>query len=44
MIIDCHTHVWPDALAQKAVATITEFPVRGDGTVAGLLREQEQSE
>ena len=43
MIIDGHTHVWPDALAQKAVATITEFPVRGDGTVAGLLREQEQS-
>lgn len=43
MIIDCHTHVWPDALAQKAVATITEFPVRGDGTVAGLVREQEAS-
>lgn len=40
MIIDFHSHVWPDPLAQRAVATITEFPVRGDGTVSGLREQQ----
>jgi predicted TIM-barrel fold metal-dependent hydrolase len=40
-IVDFHTHVWPDNVAGKAVATITEFPVRGGGTVADLVADQE---
>jgi len=40
-IVDFHAHVWPDIVAAKAVATITEFPVRGDGTAAGLAADQE---
>ena len=39
-IVDFHTHVWPNSVAAKAVATITEFPVRGDGTVTGLVADQ----
>jgi predicted TIM-barrel fold metal-dependent hydrolase len=35
--IDCHTHVWPDAIAAKALApAVPEVPRRGDGRVATL--------
>lgn len=37
MIIDAHTHVWPDAIAAKALAgTVKGLAPVGDGTVAGL--------
>jgi predicted TIM-barrel fold metal-dependent hydrolase len=37
MRIDVHTHVWPDALAQRALAgAFPELPQRGDGRVASL--------
>lgn len=39
-VIDLHAHVWPDHLAGRAVATITEYEVQGDGTVEGLAAEQ----
>jgi uncharacterized protein len=42
-VIDFHTHVWPPAIAPRAVATITEFPIRGDGTVTDLARVQQES-
>lgn len=37
MIIDAHTHVWPDAVAHRALsANGTGFDHVGDGTLAGL--------
>ena len=44
-IIDIHTHVYPDAIAQKAADSIGQFydmPVRRNGTLDCLLREGEQ--
>lgn len=41
MIIDCHTHVFPDALAPKAGASLSataQLPLCSDLTVAGQLR------
>jgi hypothetical protein len=39
MIIDAHTHVWPDAIARRALAGPSHTLRRaGDGTVAGALR------
>ena len=44
MIVDFHTHVFPDKIAQKTIAHLSRtgnvLPV-SDGTVAGLLREME---
>ena len=41
-IIDCHTHIYPDAIAGKAAASIREFYSLGeekiDGTAGELLR------
>jgi predicted TIM-barrel fold metal-dependent hydrolase len=40
MIIDFHTHIFPDALAARALATLAaraQVPPRTDGTAAGLL-------
>ena len=37
MIVDFHTHCYPDALAERAVRSVTEYTgVRSDGTYAGL--------
>lgn len=37
MIIDTHTHAWPDSVAAKALAgSVPDLPRRGDGTIAGL--------
>lgn len=39
MIIDAHTHVWPDKLAARALSTAAlDMPTVGDGTVNGLLQ------
>ncbi len=40
MIIDFHTHVFPDALAEKSIPLLAErshLPPYADGTVAGLI-------
>lgn len=45
-IIDAHTHVFPDAVAGKAIPMIASesgVPARYDGTVAGLLEAMERS-
>jgi predicted TIM-barrel fold metal-dependent hydrolase len=36
MIIDGHTHVWPDAVAEKALAGVPGLKRVGDGTLTGL--------
>jgi uncharacterized protein len=45
-ILDFHTHVFPDSLAARAVATLSEaadgVAPECDGTVAGLLRLMDQ--
>lgn len=46
MIIDIHTHIFPDALAARAVALLAEragTPPRSDGTSAGLLASMRRS-
>ncbi len=44
MIVDVHCHVWPDAVASRALgASIPDMPLRGDGTVAGLTAAQEEA-
>lgn len=41
MILDAHNHVWPDAVARKALGgNIPGMDLFGDGTVAGLLEAQ----
>jgi predicted TIM-barrel fold metal-dependent hydrolase len=46
-IIDIHTHVWPDALAAKAVPALQAagdgLIARYDGTVSGLLAEMDHT-
>ena len=42
MIVDIHTHVFPDELAPRALAQMTSaiddiYPLQSDGTTAGLL-------
>jgi predicted TIM-barrel fold metal-dependent hydrolase len=44
-IIDIHTHVWPDAVAHKAVAGLVNDGMLTpfyDGTIAGLLAEMDR--
>lgn len=42
MIIDAHNHVWPDAVAKKALAgNVPDMESFGDGTVAGLSAVQD---
>ncbi|WP_213572902.1 amidohydrolase family protein [Rhodococcus sp. USK13] len=37
MIIDAHTHMWPDAVAKRALAgSVPDLERRGDGTAHGL--------
>ena len=44
MIVDVHTHVWPDAVAARALgASVPEMPLFGDGTVAGLAVAQDEA-
>jgi predicted TIM-barrel fold metal-dependent hydrolase len=44
VIVDFHCHVWPDAVAPRALgASIPEMSLRGDGTVAGLEAAQDEA-
>lgn len=45
MIIDAHTHVWPDKIAQIALSAneLPELRPRGDGTVGGLKKDMSSS-
>ncbi len=44
MIIDVHTHVWPDAIAARAItAASAEIKRQGDGRQSSLLDVMEQS-
>ena len=44
MIIDMHAHVWPDAIARRALSSnIPTMVLHGDGTVAGLRLAQQQA-
>lgn len=44
MIIDFHTHVWPDAVARRALGgNIPDMSLFGDGTVAGLAQAQDEA-
>ncbi|OBA54313.1 amidohydrolase [Nocardia sp. 852002-20019_SCH5090214] len=39
MIIDAHTHIWPDSVARKALAgSVPDLERRGDGTQDGLKK------
>ena len=46
-IIDFHTHAFPDSLAPKALAQltegITEYPPTHDGTIHGILKVMDES-
>lgn len=45
MIIDTHTHVWPDAIASKALgANELDLDLSGDGTVRSLLNSMASTE
>lgn len=46
MIIDFHTHVFPDALAPRAIKALIEeidgqYPVVSDGTASGLIKNMD---
>lgn len=45
MIIDAHTHIWPDKIAPLALGgnRVPGLEARGDGTVDGLTRDMGQS-
>lgn len=45
MIIDSHTHVWPDKIAGIALGSnrVPGLEPRGDGTVGGLTRQMESA-
>ena len=46
MIIDFHTHVFPDKIAQSTISTLSQsagIPAHFDGTKAGLLQSMERS-
>ncbi|GGO75153.1 amidohydrolase family protein [Nocardioides deserti] len=45
MIIDAHTHVWPDKIAQIALGgnRVEGLEARGDGTVSGLTEDMAAS-
>lgn len=47
MIIDSHTHVWPDKIAEIALGAnanaLPDLTATGDGTVGGLMSDMEQS-
>lgn len=44
-MIDCHTHIYPEKIAARAVKSIGDFydiPMKRDGTVEGLLRQMKE--
>lgn len=45
MIIDSHTHVWPDKIAAAALSAneLPELRARGNGTVGGLMDDMARS-
>ncbi|HVX21023.1 MAG TPA: amidohydrolase family protein [Acidimicrobiales bacterium] len=44
MIVDVHNHVWPDAVARRALGgNVPDMPLFGDGTVAGLAAAQDEA-
>ena len=46
MVIDFHTHIYPDKIAEKAVGNIGEFyeiPMQGKGTVDDLLESSRKN-
>ena len=45
MIIDAHTHIWPDKIASLALGgnRVPGLEARGDGTVSGLTRDMGES-
>ncbi|GAA3744696.1 amidohydrolase family protein [Spinactinospora alkalitolerans] len=44
MIIDAHTHVWPDRIAAKALAgRVPGMEALGDGTISGLRRSMDET-
>lgn len=46
MVIDFHTHIFPDAIASKTIATLEKragVKAAADGTLHGLLNSMEQS-
>jgi predicted TIM-barrel fold metal-dependent hydrolase len=44
VIIDAHTHIWPDKIAARALAgTLPDLEVFGDGTKAGLLATMDRA-
>jgi len=44
MIIDFHTHIWPVAVARKALGgNVPDMPLFGDGTIRGLTMAQDEA-
>ncbi len=44
MVIDCHTHVWPDTIAARALGpAVPDLPRHGDGRVATLLESMTEA-
>jgi len=45
MIIDAHTHIWPDKIARLALEgnPVPGLVARGDGTVGGLMTDMQDS-
>lgn len=52
MLIDFHTHIFPDAIAEKAIASLQkglvnkqgeEYPVYADGTIKGLISSMDKN-
>ncbi len=46
MIIDFHTHVFPDKIAERTISLLVErggLPAFSDGTVAGLIAKMEEA-
>ena len=46
MVIDFHTHAFPDKLAPRAIASLVEgcggiYPPCSDGTVSGLIKNMD---
>lgn len=45
MVIDMHTHAFPDAIAERTISILEKkggFPARNNGTLAGLKKSMEQ--
>jgi predicted TIM-barrel fold metal-dependent hydrolase len=44
MVIDCHTHVWPDDIAARALGpAVPDLPRQGDGRVTTLLQSMAEA-